>query len=118
MSYTFYVFNPEDPEGENETEDLVIDGQCDVMVTFNYAPIAYRDEIFGRLCNEFGTTVWGDLIKGQCSKAIPILEEAISQLRDDVTDDMYQCTEGNLKKKLNELLEWSKRYPEYHWGYY
>jgi hypothetical protein len=45
-------------------------------------------------------------------EAIPILETAISNLKDDVVDDYWQPTEGNTKRALNNLLTMCKMRPD------
>lgn len=41
-------------------------------------------------------------------EAIPILEAAISSLKDDVDEDYWKPTEGNTKRALNNLLTMCK----------
>lgn len=45
-------------------------------------------------------------------EAIPILETAISNLKDDVDPDYWKPTEGNTKKALNNLLTMCKMRPD------
>ena len=45
-------------------------------------------------------------------EATPILEVAISTLKDDVVDDYWQPTEGNVKQALNNLLTMCKMRPD------
>ena len=45
-------------------------------------------------------------------EATPILEAAISNLKDDVVDDYWQPTEGNVKQALNNLLTMCKIRPD------
>ena len=45
-------------------------------------------------------------------EATPILEEAISQLADDVSSDYWEATEGNVKRALNNLLTLCKMRPD------
>ena len=45
-------------------------------------------------------------------EAIPILEEAINKLADDVSDDYWEATEGNVKSALNKLLTLCKMRPD------
>ncbi len=73
-------------------------------VTYNYAPH------FRRTINEekgirflYGKTG---------AEAIPILENAIKQLKDDVTDDYWQPTEGNAKQTLCGLLAFAQLRPD------
>lgn len=45
-------------------------------------------------------------------ETIPILEVAISNLKDDVDEDYWKPTEGNTKKALNNLLTMCKMRPD------
>ena len=45
-------------------------------------------------------------------EATPILETAISTLKDDVDEDYWKPTEGNTKKALNNLLTICKMRPD------
>ena len=45
-------------------------------------------------------------------EAIPILEKAISNLKDDFDNDYWKPTEGNTKKALNNLLTMCKIRPD------
>ena len=45
-------------------------------------------------------------------EATPILEAAISSLKNDVVDDYWQPTEGNVKQALNNLLTMCKIRPD------
>lgn len=45
-------------------------------------------------------------------EAIPILEAAISSLKNDVDEDYWKPTEGNTKRALNNLLTMCKMRPD------
>lgn len=45
-------------------------------------------------------------------EAIPYLEEAVSQLSDDVSSDYWEPTEGNVKRALNQLLTMCRMRPD------
>lgn len=45
-------------------------------------------------------------------ETIPILEVAISNLKDDVDEDYWKATEGNTKRALNNLLTMCKMRPD------
>ena len=45
-------------------------------------------------------------------EATPILEEAIHKLADDVSEDYWEATEGNVKRALNNLLTLCKMRPD------
>ena len=46
------------------------------------------------------------------AEAIPILEKAIKQLKDDMDDDYWKATEGNAKRALFGLLAFAKMRPD------
>lgn len=48
--------------------------------------------------------------------SIPILEDAISKLGDDVSDDYWAPTEGNAKTALTQLLAMAQLRPDGVWG--
>lgn len=75
-------------------------------VTYNYAPFFYQ--IFG----DDGIRI----LYGKTGReSIPLLEDAIARLGDDVTDDYWGATEGNAKQALTDLLELAKMCPEGVW---
>ena len=45
-------------------------------------------------------------------EAVPILELAISNLKDDADQDYWKATEGNTKRALNNLLTMCKMRPD------
>lgn len=45
-------------------------------------------------------------------EVIPILEVAISNLKDDVDEDYWKATESNTKRALNNLLTMCKMRPD------
>lgn len=45
-------------------------------------------------------------------EAIHYLEEAVSQLSDDVSSDYWEPTEGNVKRALNQLLTMCRMRPD------
>ena len=75
-------------------------------VTYNYADHFYR--VFGEdgIRSIYGMTG---------AESIPILEKAISQLSDDVSDNYWDATEGNAKKALCGLLAFAKLRPDGVW---
>ena len=75
-------------------------------VTYNYGEHYYR--VFG----EQGIrTIYGK----SGAESIPIIEEAISKLGDDVDDDYWKPTEGNAKLALHGLLSFAKIRPDGIW---
>lgn len=49
------------------------------------------------------------------AESIPVLQKAIDQLGDDVSDDYWQPTEGNAKRALCQLLALAKMRPDGVW---
>ena len=47
--------------------------------------------------------------------SIPILEQGISKLKDDVDRDYWKPTEGNAKQALNHVLAFAKMRPDGVW---
>lgn len=75
-------------------------------VTYNYSSFFYQ--IFG----EKGIrTLYG--MNGKDS--ISVLEDGISKLGDDVSDDYWKATEGNAKSALKNLLILAKACPDGVW---
>lgn len=79
-----------------------------VNITWNYAPIYYRPDVFG----EKGIrTIYG--MSGASS--IPILKSAMAALKDDVSGDYWECNEGNAKQALAILLAYAQMRPDGVW---
>lgn len=77
-------------------------------ITYNYASIFYRPEVFG----EGGVrSIYG--MTG--AESIPILKKAIEVLADDVDPDYWKATEGNAKKSLCQLLSMAQLRPDGIW---
>lgn len=76
-------------------------------VTYNYSPI-FRKVLFP----PEGLSKL-DGISG--ADSIPILEDAISKLADDVDNDYWKPTEGNAKRALHGLLALAKLRPDGVW---
>lgn len=75
-------------------------------VTYNYAKHYYR--VFG----EKGIrTIYG--MTG--AESIPVIKAAMAQLKDDVSDDYWDPTEGNAKKALAQLLAIAQMRPDGVW---
>jgi hypothetical protein len=49
------------------------------------------------------------------AESIPMLEDAISQLADDATDNYLEATEGNVKRVLFQLLALARMRPDGIW---
>lgn len=78
-----------------------------LSVTYNYSKHFYRvvDEKDG-IRVLYGKTG---------AESIPILKEAISKLKNDVSDDYWEATEGNAKQALVGLLAFAQLRPDGIW---
>ena len=77
-------------------------------VTYNYAPL------FKKVLDP---TLGIRLLYGMGGAAsIPVLEEAISKLGDDVDPDYWEPTEGNAKRALTQLLALARMRPDGVWN--
>lgn len=75
-------------------------------ITYNYGKYYY--DVFG----EKGIrTIYG--MTG--AESIPVLEQAISKLGDDVSEDYWEATEGNAKRPLYQLLALARIRPDGVW---
>lgn len=75
-------------------------------VTYNYAK--YYSRVFG----EKGIrTIYG--MTG--AESIPVIKAAMAQLKDDVSEDYWEPTEGNAKKALAQLLAFAQMRPDGIW---
>lgn len=77
-----------------------------VNITYNYGPI-YRRVMGGGLYD----TIDGKL----AAETIPMLQEAISKLGDNVSSNYWDSTEGNAKKALYKLLAIAQMRPDGMW---
>lgn len=77
-------------------------------ITYNYAKIYYRDDVFGKggIRTIYGMTG---------AESIPVLEKAISALGDEIDEDYWKATEGNAKRPLYQLLAMAKMRPDGVW---
>ena len=75
-------------------------------ITYNYYKIFYE-----KLGEKGIRTIYG--MSGVDS--IPILQKAIDQLKDDVDEDYWKPTEGNVKRSLIQLLTLAKLRPDGIW---
>lgn len=114
MSYDLTLVDPVTKEALHlDTPHLIAGGtyalggttECWINVTYNYAPIIYKHIPEG--------------IRGFADKTgaetIPLLKDAISKLGDDVDDDYWKCTEGNVKKALCGILAIAQLRPDGIW---
>ena len=80
---------------------------AELNITWNYANHYYR--VFG----EQGLrTIYGKT----GAESIPILQDAISQLADDATDNYWDGTEGNAKRALCQCLAFAQIRPDGIWN--
>jgi hypothetical protein len=75
-------------------------------ITYNYYKIFYE-----KMGKKGIRTIYG--MSGVDS--IPILQKAIDQLKDDVDEDYWKPTEGNVKRSLIQLLTLAKLRPDGIW---
>ena len=78
-----------------------------INITYNYAKYYYQhiDEGEG-IRFLYGKTG---------AETIPILEDTIEKLGNDVSDDYWEATEGNAKRALYQLLSIAKMRPDGIW---
>lgn len=81
--------------------------QASLNITYNYA------NHFTKVLGEGGIrSIYGKT----AVETIPVLENAISQLGDDVSDDYWAATEGNAKRSLIQLLALARLRPDGVWS--
>jgi len=115
MSYDIYLKDPVTKKTiELDTNHHIIGGtyvagdtkEAWLNITYNYADIFYK--LFG----EYGIRILYGL---SGADSINLLEDAISKLADDVNDDYWKTTEGNVKKVLYGLLAFARLKPDGIW---
>ena len=79
---------------------------CDLNITYNYSVHYYK--LFGE---EGIRAMYGK----SGAESISILQDAIAKLKDDVSDDYWEATEGNAKQALQHLLTFAKIRPDGVW---
>lgn len=80
-------------------------------ITYNYSKILHRVIQPKNTPSDYKTGI-RSLYGITALEAIPILEAAISNLKDDVDEDYWKATEGNTKRALNNLLTMCKMRPD------
>lgn len=80
-------------------------------ITYNYSKIFHRVIQPKNTPSDYKTGI-RSLYGITALEAIPILEAAISNLKDDVDEDYWKATEGNTKRALNNLLTMCKMRPD------
>ena len=113
MSYDIEIVDPETREvvrlaGKHELRGgtYAVGGTHDASLnmTYNYAPILARvlpeREVEGEpvsgIRTLYGMPVWG---------TVPLLLGAINALKSDDEPDYWKCTEGNVRRALENLLK-------------
>lgn len=76
-------------------------------LTYNYSTILYK--LFG---DEYGIRILYGKTGGE---SISILNEAIEKLKDDITNDRYQPTDGNVKECLKTMKKMAEELPTGIW---
>lgn len=80
-------------------------------ITYNYSKILHHVIQPENPSSEYKTGI-RSLYGMTALEAIPILEATISNLKDDVDEDYWKATEGNVKRALNNLLTMCKMRPD------
>ena len=80
--------------------------ECSLNITYNYG------NIFRSVMGEAGIrSIYG--MTG--AESVPVLQDAISKLDDDVSDDYWEATQGNAKSALCGLLALARMRPDGVW---
>jgi len=115
MSYDTYLLDPATKDVIQFDEPHQMAGGTHVLggtkdawlnITYNYSKVFYQ-------VMEGGVR---GLYQKTGAESIPILEKAISQLKDDVCGDYWEPTEGNAKRALLQLLALAKMRPDGVWN--
>lgn len=80
-------------------------------MTYNYAEILHKVLQPENTPSEYESGI-RSLYGMTALDAISILEKAINELKDDVSDDYWEPTEGNVKKALTQLLTMCRMRPD------
>jgi CO dehydrogenase/acetyl-CoA synthase epsilon subunit len=95
MSWWIYL---EDENGNSlETDKIIQEGGIQVVGGTNKTTLNVTYNYGKHFC-------FKQLNRMPPNKAIPVLKEKIKTLNDDVSEDYWEPTEGNVKKTLNILL--------------
>ena len=81
-------------------------------ITYNYAEHFYRVFLDIQFSKAGIRSIYG--MTG--AESIPVLQMAITKLKDDVDTDYWKPTEGNAKKALTQLLALAKMRPDGVWA--
>lgn len=74
-------------------------------ITYNYSEILHR-VLDGGIRSLYNKTAL---------ETTPLLKAAINQLEDDVSDDYWEPTQGNVKRALTQLLTFAQMRPDGIW---
>ena len=85
--------------------------ELSLNITYNYSEILHKIIQPKFTPSEYKTGI-RSLYGMTAFEATPILETAISILKNNVVDDYWQPTEGNVKRALNNLLTMCKMRPD------
>lgn len=121
MSYDIYLLDPNTYDCEEEglaISELPFEAphggtfavgstRAEFNVTYNYAPILYSLFPDQGIRFLYGKTA---------QETVPMLEEAITKLGDDVHPDYWTATEGNVKVALRSLLQMAIACPQGVWS--
>lgn len=80
-------------------------------ITYNYSEMLHRVIQPKQTPSEYKTGI-RSLYGMTAFEVVPILELAISNLKDDADEDYWKATEGNTKRALNNLLTMCKMRPD------
>ena len=97
---------------------------AELNITYNYAEILDRilpprepDHRFHRLARDDGKLHSIRAIYGLSgAESVPVLEQAISQLGDDVCSNYWDASEGNVKRALTQCLALARMRPDGVWS--
>ena len=115
MSYDIYLNDPvtkekiqlESPHHmRGGTYCLGGDPEAHVNMTYNYSGI-----ICGLLGEKSIRSIYG--LSGAAS--LPTLRDAVSKLKDDVSTNYWEATEGNVKRSLMQLIALAEMHPDGIW---
>ena len=114
MSYDIYLVDPETNKTITFDEPHYLTGgtyavggtvEAWLNITYNYA------EHFMSLGAKGIRAIYGM----KASESIPLLKKIIDQLKDDVSDDYWEPTEGNARQALINLVSLAKLAPHGIW---
>lgn len=97
MSYDIYIL---DQKGKQLYSDKPLD-----LRGGTYA-VGGTKELWLNVTYNYGKHFdFRQLDKKSCKEVISVIEERMAKLQDDVDDDYWKATEGNVKLALNDLLK-------------